>query len=203
MATESATLDISSATSSNMTANVKDVTVPPKKTMEGVSFENNEISYQNLNWEKQYGYYSTIPEVKACIDTLSIWCVGKKYNTFDADTKVTLEDIRGWGQDTFQTILQNAVVVKRIGGDFFAEIVRNDTTRLVNLKPLDPSTIKIVCNKKGVLKRYEQISKYDGSVTKLEPTQVFHLMNKRVADCIHGVSDIDAVEKIIVANNET
>ena len=202
MATESATLDIGSATSSNMTANVHDVTIPSKKTYEGVSEENDELSYINTNWEKQFGFYSTIPELKIAIDTRATWCVGKKYNTFDADTKVTLEDIRGWGQDTFQTILQNAVVVKRIGGDFFAEIVRNETTRLVNLKPLDPSCVKIVCSKKGVLKRYDYISKLDGSTTSFKPTDIFHLMNKRVGDTFHGTSDIDSVEKIIEANNE-
>lgn len=204
MATDSATLDIGSATSSNMSANVKDVTIPLKESNnKDITIIDDEIIYQNSKWSQQYAYYCEIPELKTALDTRAIWTVGKKYNTFDADTKVTLEDIRGYGQDTFQTIIQNAVVVKRIGGDFFAEIVRNETTRLVNLKPLDPSRVKIICSKKGVIKRYEYISKWDGSTQKIAITDMFHLTNKRVADNIYGTSDIDAIEKIILANNQT
>lgn len=197
------TNNINSATSSNMSTNVTDVTVATKQTNEtGITIQNDEIIYQNTKWTQQYGYYLQIPELKTAIDTRCIWTVGKKYNT-DTKTQVILDHITGWGQDTFQTILQNGVAVKRVGGDFFAEIMRDeDSGTLINLKPLDPSTMRIVCDLKGTLLRYEQVSKYTGKITKFKPEEIFHLMNKRIADSIHGVSDIDAVENIILASNE-
>ena len=58
------------------------------------------------------------------------------------------EDIRGWGEDTFMSILWNMLVIKKIGGDAFAEIIRDEETgRILNIKPLDPSVITIVVDK--------------------------------------------------------
>jgi hypothetical protein len=61
--------------------------------------------------------------------------------------------------------------------------------------------MKIIANKKGLIKRYEQISK-DDSIIKFKPDEIFHLCRNRIADEIHGISIIDAVEWIILARNE-
>lgn len=93
-------------------------------------------------------------------------------------------------------------IVRRIGGDSFAEIVRDEETGiLLNLKPLDPGSIKIIYNKKGMIIRYEQ-EKNNAKQT-FKPSQILHLTNKRVADEGRGISDIEAIEQIILANKES
>lgn len=195
-------LKIDSATYSNMTNTVEDVTVTALNT-DGVSNQD-ETTYQNTNWSKWLGYYKQIPEVKTAIDMRAIWTIGKGFKA-DARTTVILDHISGWGNDTFNSILKNMMVVKRIGGDAYAEIIRADDKdkTLLNLKPLDAGTIRIVVDNKGIIKRYEQVSKIKGEVIKFNPKEILHLTNKRVADEIHGVSDIEAIEEIIKANNES
>ena len=73
---------------------------------------------------------------------------------------------------------------------------------MANLKPLDPSTIKIFEDVKGRIIRYEQVSKHKNPVKKFSPEQIFHLSRKRIADEIHGMSIIPAVKWIIDARNE-
>jgi phage portal protein BeeE len=133
----------------------------------------------------------------------AIWNVGKGYET-DPETKVLLEHISGWGKDTFDDILFNMEVTKRVGGDAFCEIIRDpETDIIVNLKPLDPSTIRIVVDSKGVIKRYEQTSKVKGKIIKFKPEEILHLSNNRLADQIHGISDIESLQATIDAENTT
>lgn len=98
-------------------------------------------------------------------------------------------------------------IVKRIGGDAFAEIIRGDdkAKTLINLKPLDPSTIKIIVDNKGIIKRYEQISKTGTQRIShiIQPEDMLHLCNNRIADQIHGISDIEAIEKVILADDQS
>ena len=199
MATDSATNNLNTSTSSNLTSAVKDIVVSNDVT--DAAQGSDETFYQHEDFSKWFGYYTNIPEVKIAIDTRAIWTAGKKYTTDDY-TEVILSHVMGWGQDTFQTVLQNMIVTRRICGDAFAEIIRDpDDHTLVNLKPLDPSTIKIVVDKKGTLKRYEQVNK-NGDTKTYDPTKIFHLINKRVADEIHGRSDIESIEPIVQAMNE-
>jgi len=97
-------------------------------------------------------------------------------------------------------------ITKRIGGDAFAEIIRDeDTGLLINLKVLDPSSIKIIVDRKGIITRYEQVSKLPkkGEYTHpFKPEEILHFSNNRIADQIHGISDIDSVEEIIKADKE-
>jgi hypothetical protein len=158
-----------------------------------------ETQYQNANASKQLGYYKSIPELKMAIDTKATWTMGKGYKA-DTITTLLLDDITGFGKDTFNSILENLIREYHIYGDAFAEIIRQGD-RIVNLKPLDPGTIKVITDKKGIIKRYEQTSKSD-SVTKFKPENIFHLCRNRVADEIHGISIVDSVEWIILARNE-
>lgn len=194
---------IGSATTSNMSANVTNVTISSKST-DGAG-EGEETEYINTNFTKWFGIYKIIPEVKIAFDMRSIWTCGKGFKA-DSKTQVILDHVSGLGIDTFNSIIKNMITIKRIAGDAFAEIIRDEKTGiLTNLKPLDPSSIKIVANKRGIITRYEQIAKTGKKETihKFKPSQIFHLSNKRVADEIHGVSDIEALEKIIVASNES
>jgi len=160
-----------------------------------------ETTYQNTNWTQQFGYYKKIPELNAAIDAKARWTIGKGYKA-DEITTLILDAVKGWGKDTFNTIMENMVRTMLIGGDAFAEIITDDNGILINLKPLDPEVIRIVADRKGRILRYEQTSKTKKAVKKFEPEEIFHLARNRVADEIHGVSVIDAVENIIKYRNQ-
>ena len=106
------------------------------------------------------------------------------------------------GKETINTILSNLVRTYTIAGDAFAEIIRDDDGVLVNLKVLDPGSITVVSNSKGQIVRYEQRSKVVDRVRKFAVDKIFHLSRKRLADEVHGISVIPAVEWIILARNE-
>ena len=161
-----------------------------------------ETVYTNSNFTKYMGYYKTIPELCMAIDAKATWTIGKGIIA-DPETTFILDTIKGFGKDTFNTIIENAIRTYHIGGDAFLEIIRDEDGKLINLKPLDPASISIVANRAGIIKRYEQINKTKGGKnTKFKPTDILHLARNRVADEIHGESLIRAVENIILMRNE-
>jgi len=160
-----------------------------------------ETEYINSDWAQQLGYYKKIPELKAAIDAKATWTVGKGFIADEMST-LTLDIIKGNGKDTFNTILENMIRTYNIGGDSYAEIIRDDEGAMVNIKPLDPSTITIIMNTKGLIIRYEQVGKINKNLKKFKPIDIFHLSRNRVADEMHGESLIDAVEEIILMRNE-
>ena len=106
-----------------------------------------------------------------------------------------------------------------VAGDSYAHIIRNkENTKIINIKPLNPGKMKIVVDGAGMIKRYEQITKNPtkgiGNKIKnafrgkekvhmtFEPNEIFHLSYNRMADQIHGLSKIDAIEPIIKADEE-
>src|SRR3990167_5843464 len=178
------TLNISSAASSNLTNVVIDL-APDNLSVDSPQ-TTEETIWQNSEWTKQWGYFNSIPELHSAMIMKSIWNVGKGY-TADAETKVILDHITGAGKDTFCDILFNMDLVARISGDAYAEIMRDESSGiLINLKPLNPENIRVVYDKKGILKRYEQI--IGGKITNFEPDEIFHLAHNRLADQIHGIS---------------
>jgi hypothetical protein len=161
-----------------------------------------ETFYDNPNFSKWYGNYNKIAKIKMSINAYATWVVGRGWNA-DPSTKVILESLRGWGEDTFLSILWNMLVIKKVNGDAFAEIMRNDEeNRIINIKPLDPSSIRIVVNRKGIIERYEQLSKSKKPNRKIQVQDMLHFCNDRVADNIHGTSVIEAVEWNIEAQEE-
>lgn len=161
----------------------------------------NETYWDFPNAQRNIGYYKEIPELKKAIDALAIWTVGKGYTT-DAITKVELMHLEGWGEDTVHSILWNMIVMKKIIGDSFAEIITDEASgRLINLKPISPERIRIVCGKNGRIKRYEQ-KLTNGKSRRFSKNDILHLCNDRVGDEIHGTSVIDACKWVIDARNE-
>jgi len=195
-------LNINYAQASNLSTAVTDASVS-SLSVDGVK-DQDETYYYNTDWTKYWGYFNEIPDLKSAMLMKAIWDVGKGYDA-DPETSVILDHISGWGKDTFDDILFNMDIVMRIGGDSFAEITRDkDTGIIINLKPLDPETIKIVVGRNGRIKRYEQTSKMGkGGVIKFEPEDIFHLSNNRLADQIHGISDIKSMETTILAEKES
>lgn len=167
------------------------------------AFDQPETEYLNSHWAQYLGYYKQIPELQVAIDAVATWTVGKGFEA-DEPTTTLLDTISGWGKDTFNSILENLIRTYHIGGDAFAEIIRDDNKIIINLKPLDPGVMKTVVNRQGRIIRYEQINKVKSEtrIKKFQPEQIFHLSRNRVADEIHGQSIISAVEKIILMRNE-
>lgn len=194
------TLNISNAAQSNLA--ISDFTVNSMNT-DGPTGEE-ETEYQNTRWANQFGYFNNIADLKSAILDKAIWCVGKGY-TAEAEAEVILDHISGNGKDTFDSILFNMVVTMCIGGDSFSEIIKDkETGTILNLKPLDPSTMKIIVDSRGMIIRYEQMNKTQSSKTiKFKPEEIFHLCNNRIADQIHGISDVDAIEQTLLAEGES
>jgi len=193
-----ASTDISNAESSNLEGSMEDWQVESEST-ERVR----DNSYTCKKWETYLGFYKNIPEIKNAIDAKARWSVGKGY-TADEPTEILLDDVTGFGNDTFNTILENMIKTYHIAGDAFAEIIKDENDEvIVNLKPLDPSTIKIIGNNKGRIKEYRQLSKSGKGEEKVfQPDEIFHLTKDRIADEIHGQSIIQQVEGIITKRNE-
>lgn len=153
------------------------------------------------DYNKWNGYYKKVGILKSVIDRKAMYAVGKGYKS-DEKTRKILDKIRGFGKDTFNSLMFNAVVTYTIGGDFYAEIMKDKAGRLVNLKPLNPGSIRVVADDKGVIIRYEQVDRTKNPIVKFQPKDIFHLCWNRVADEIHGVSTIEKCEEVILKYQE-
>jgi hypothetical protein len=163
-----------------------------------------ETTWQNPFWSSDYGYYKKIPEFKRAVDTKALWTVGAGFEA-DEPTEMILNNIKGNGNDSFNSILKNLIKVKTISMDSFAEIIRDDPKNggaLLNLKPLDPSSIVIVQNQQGRIIRYEQVFKDKIPNKKYRLDQIFHLSHDRIADEIHGTRILESLASLILARNE-
>ena len=190
---------VDSAVASDLTNVVTDFSVATSDT-DGVEGEN-ESRWNNDKWTQYFGYFEVIPELNAAINAKSTWTIGKGFKA-DEVTTMLLDTIRGWGKDTFNTILENMIRTYYISGDAFCEIIRDDEDNLINLKPLNPGIMTIITGRNGMIKRYEQNARTKNPTKKFKPENIFHLARNRVADQIHGVSVIASVENIILARNE-
>lgn len=192
-----AEFNLSQATTTNFSGVVDNFSVSP------VSLDNSQDKehYWYFSYASQYfGYYKTIPEVKQSIDALARWTVGKGW-TCDAQTEVKLNNIRGWGEDSIQSILWNMIVVKKIIGDSFAEIVRDDEQRMINIKTISPERIRVVTDEKGLIKRYD-IYTSAKQWKALKQSDMIHLCNDRIADECHGASIIESCKWAVDALHE-
>lgn len=160
------------------------------------------------NWSKWFGYYKNVPLLQAVVNKKAIWTLGKGYECKE-NTKKTLDRIRGCGKDTFNDIMFNSIVAYTVGGDSFAEIIRNSRGDLRNLKPLNPGSMVIESNEHGAITKYKQaiIPGKDGKKGKpyfkpFEPKDIFHLPWNRLGDECHGRSTVEKLQWVIDAMNE-
>lgn len=189
--------NISRAISSNLSETQTDFSVP--KVQIDNAGDTKETTWINNEFTQYMGYYKTIPELKSAINAIARWTVGKGFKA-DETTEINLDQIKGWGKDTFNTIIENMIRTYHIGGDAYAEIIRDKDDNIINLKSLDPTNIQHVVNKQGMIIRFEQINK--NTKTPFQPNEIFYLPRNRVADEIHGDSMIKALEWTILAMNE-
>ena len=193
---------IDSMVASDLTNAMTDFSVDSAST-DGPT-DQKETTWMDTEWASSLGYYKDekTPEITAIIDAHSKWTVGKGFQA-EEETTMLLDTIKGNGFDTFNSILENADRTLQIGGNFYAEIIRDDEDNLINLKPLDPLVMKHVANQQGTIIRFEQISKVAGGVTKkFKPEQIFYLSRNRITDEIHGTGIILKLKLIMDMKNE-
>ena len=174
---------------------------PWNKNLDQYSFEtkDTEVNYYVPDWKKWHGIYRTIAEARSTIDVWSSWIIGEKLIMDDATRKIT-DRIKGNGNDTFRKILKNVKRTSKICGDGFADAPRDKAGRLINLKQLNPGTIRIVSDKKSMVIRYEQVTstKTDTDVLATwQPNEIFHIANDRIADEMHGIPELEKTFKIM------
>jgi len=181
---------------------------PWNKNLDQFSFDSKEtdINVYVCEWTKWHGIYRSIPEARSTIDVWSAWVVGKKIEMDDKTQKI-IDRIEGNSKDTFRIILKNMKRTSKICGDAFADIVRDKAGRVINIKMLNPGTIKIESNNLGIIQRYVQTSirgvgtsKSNNDNKKLitwEPEEMFHISNDRIADEIHGIPELEKTFNIM------
>jgi hypothetical protein len=196
-----ATRDLNETTTTNLDKILSNYSVS-KQTLDTPS-QTSETIWDNRNWTEYLGYYKKIPEFKEAIRALARWAVGRGF-VVDTRTKNILDLIKGAGEDSFQSIMTNHLIVKKVNGDAYCEIIRDPKTNvLINLKPLDPSTMRTIFNEKGIIVRYEEVdSNGKEAKRKFKPEEIFHSMNDRIANETHGTSVLEACKWVIDARNE-
>ncbi|KKM06238.1 hypothetical protein LCGC14_1745970 [marine sediment metagenome] len=190
--------DITQTDTTDLTGGVSDFSVSPQSL--DAPTENQENTYDNAEYEEYNGYYFKIPEYHVAVNAYATWVLGKGYTPVDERIKAILENIKGWGEDTFQQILWNLIVMKKVQGDSFAEIIRDPKTGILfNIKPL--GTLRIVTNSKGKITRYEQ---REGKriIHTFRTQDILHLCNNRYGNQIHGTPTTTSVQWVIDARNE-
>ena len=193
--TQSRTTDLDSATTSYGTEpwnkNLDGFVIPDVETKTG------EYITQFSKW---HGLYRQIPEFQIYIDTYCRFLIGKKLNTTHKPTSEAIKKIKGNGKDNLKKILLNIKRVSKICGNGFGEIIPDGQGRLINIKPLDPGTIKIKSNEKLMITGYDQVAWKEHKPIVLRswsPDKIFHIANKRIADEITGISEAETLFNII------
>ena len=194
------TLNLGQTTASNLSDRVEAVTVPSKEM--DSPMEQQETTWTNTKASQYWGYFNSVADLKSALLLKSVWTVGKGYEVEPAD-QIILDHLRGWGKDVFSDIIFSLDVSRRIYGDAYAEIIRAENGTIINLKPLNSASMQHVVNKQGQIIRFEQVSNVrNGTAKKFRPEDIFYLSNNRIGDQIHGISDIEALEKTILAEVE-
>lgn len=201
-------MDLNQATTTTYETSVPQYQLATMST-DGVQ-DQKETRYQNSSWPKQWGAFNTVPNLYNALLLKGIWLLG---NGFECDnlTRAQINHINGSGKDTFEDILFNLYITSKIGGDAYAEIRREDNedpfSQIINLMPLDPETIAFFTDRSGKIIRYEQTLKggtdSNKAITKFKPHQILHIQNNRLADQIHGISQVDVLERVIRADQST
>ena len=165
------------------------------------SLDTEATSYQ-CDWKKWHGVYRKIPEVRSTIDLWCKWIVGKEIKFESENQKKIMDRIKGNGIQTFRTILINHKRVSKLAGDSYLEKIKDKAGRYVNLKVLNPGTIKVQADEFGIIKKYIQVttnplSKVNVVLNEWNPDEIWHLSNDPIADEIHGIPEIEKLYDII------
>ena len=151
--------------------------------------------WDSPDWPVYLGYLKSVPQYWQAVRSLSIWAFGKGWTCPLTEHQVTLERIKGWGEDSFDSIIQSMLMVKKSNGDAFLEIVRNENGTLINLLPLNPTNVRIIVEK-GLIAGYD-VKNSDGKYVRFKTSDIFHTSNDRIASEIHGTSVLQPCKWVI------
>lgn len=194
-----ATQDLTNTTTTALDGSIQDFSVDTKVL--DFAAEDQESSWTFPDATTDLGYYTTIPEYRSAIKALTIYTVGKGYTTESERDAIILENIRGRGDDTFQSIISSMHSLKKAVGDSFSEIIRNDETNmLINLKPIGLERVEQIMED-GLIKHY-LVTIGNKKKVKVMPESMLHFCNDRTADEEHGTSVRIAVQWVIDSLNE-
>lgn len=194
-------LNTNSATTTNLTSGTYkpvDFSVDPKaldvanQTKDGIYYWYFDKATTNL------GYYYQIPEIFSAVNALATWSVGRGWTTENQLLKAELEHVSGMGADTINSIFWNQEVMKLIVGDAFCEVKRKED-KIINMIPISPERVRIAY-KNGRILHYETWNNSEWK--KVEKENMWHSINKKIGDSVHGQSQIEPCVWIIDARNE-
>jgi len=193
--------ELANLTTTQMKTGVPNYSVAAKVLDEATG--EGETYWTNPNWTTYLGYLKTIPEYRQAVRSLAIWTCGKGWTTQSTRDKIILEHITGWGEDSFDSIMQDMIVVKKTNGDAYAEIIRGDNKdkTLINLQKLNPSRVRIVQEPNGLILRYDVLNS-KGEYKPFKVSKIFHICNDRIANENHGISVLESCKWIIDFKNE-
>lgn len=196
-----AELNLSSATTTDMTGTVPDFIVDAK-ALDAASPNQDETYWYFSNATKYFGYYLAIPEIFSAANALATWAVSRGWEADSPDMKTELDHVKGMGKDSFTQIMWNHEVVKLIVGDSFIEVKRNKKNLILNMIPISPERVRVVFDKSGMIKRYDVYNGNSKVWKAVDKENMLHSSNKRIGDQMHGTSQIEASKFIIDARNE-
>jgi len=191
-------LNISQATTTNMTGTVPDFIVNAI-ALDAANTSGEETYYYFTRATIHWGYYLSIPEVFSAANAMTTWAVGTGWSTDDKLLEQELKHVRGIGNDTFSKVIWNHELTKLVCMDAFTEVKRKDD-KILNMIPISPERVRIVFNPEGMIKRYDAWNGKEWRAIKKE--NMLHSSNKRIGDQLHGTSQTDPAKFIIDARNE-
>jgi hypothetical protein len=195
--------DVASITTSDLTNNLTAISITEQDT---------DVSLYTPDWTTWHGYYREVGRLQAIIDKVAVWSAGKGIKADNKENQKILDNMKGYGKDTSRDLVINQIRTADICGDSFAEIIttdgkeiKEDGSNLSNIKPLNPGTMEIVANDKGMLIGYRQIAFRNTEkiiLNNWNNKRIFHLPRMRIADEIHGIGVIERIKDIILKKKE-
>lgn len=190
-----AELNISSATTTNLKGTVPDFIVQ-SKALDAATDNQSETYWYFSDAKKMYGYYLSVPEIFSAANALATWTISRGYEVSDPEIKAQLDHVKGHGKDSFSKLLWSHQVVKLVVGDAFLEVKKNEKGIILNMVPVSPERVRLVFGKQtGMLKRYDVWNGKEWKAVKLE--NMLHSSNKRLADQLHGTSQLTASQNLV------
>jgi hypothetical protein len=194
--------NISSSTTTALTTGVPNYSIS-SKALDYVTGGKEETYWYFTDASTNLTYYKNDAALYSGLNTLADWVCGRGFTPISTMDKAKLSLIRGNGKETFESIIRNSYIVKKLQGDSFAEIIRatpdNNKSQLINLRTISPERMRLVINPDGMLKRYDVL--VNGEWKPLEKERVFHLQ-ERIGDEIHGTGVLTPLKVGIDMFNE-
>lgn len=187
--------DFSAVTTTTSKADYRISPVSPDRATSDETF------WDSPNYTKWNGIYLSSKAGKV-IDNFADWILGLGY-TVDESKKRELEHIQGNGKESFDDIMWNGIVTKKVNGESFTLVMRDSET-IVNMRPLSPEFCRVVYTRYGRIKeyRYYENKNKNGSYTTYKSNEVLHMINDKIVDEIHGRSVIERIEWNVSAQEE-